>query len=62
MGQIMKKTYHDTRFIKFTLSGKYRSENLDKDGYVVLQMMPVNETDVILEIIDKDKYESVFGK
>lgn len=62
MSEVMKKTYKESNFVKVQLSGNYSRQPIGKNNEIVLQAMILNEKEILVEVIDKDKYQSVVGK
>ena len=58
---IMKKTYHDSFFRKLKLSDRYAMENIDRDDLIVIQALPLNDKDIIVEVVEKDKYKRLIA-
>ncbi|WP_412968540.1 hypothetical protein [Fredinandcohnia sp. 179-A 10B2 NHS] len=56
MSEIMKKTHKDSYFLKVQLRGNYSRESLVKSNEITLQTMVLNEKEVIVEVIEKEKF------
>ena len=56
LSEIMRKTHNDSYFLKVQLRGNYSRESLVKSNEITLQAMVLNDKEVIVEVIEKDKF------
>ena len=56
MSGIMQKTYPESYFAVISLNGRYSMKRIEKEGYEVIQVMPVGENHVLVELIERGWY------